>query len=173
MALDDKGRIWTFLSWGRPFSLMSPMLDCSSPESTPLQIECGWAFSSILTKSGDVLIFWPFGGEMQVRIAAKNEEMDREGDKKAEVDSEDFIPCVTWDLHMNPTRLPPLPQLPKLPEANKSEEPDSSVHLIQIAALDNNVVGLTDKGHVLKYHGLESETTALSGRWEYVSLFLR
>jgi SCF-associated factor 1 len=41
--------------------------------------------------------------------------------------------------------------------------------LIQIAAFDNNVVGLTNQGHVLKYGSLHSEVEVPNGRWEYVS----
>jgi len=135
-----------------------------------MQIECGWAFCSVLTKSGDVLVFWPSAGEMNARITAKNEEMDRDGDKKAIVGNGDSIPCITWNLHMDPTRLPSLPPLPTLPEAVDQQETDDGIYLIQIAGLDNNIIGLTNKGHVLKYGHLEDETTVSSGRWEYVSL---
>lgn len=103
---------------------------------------------------------------MLTQIAAKNAQFDREGGKKVKVaGSEDVIPCVTWDLHMDPIRLPNLPPLPELGEANESDE---NIVLTQIAALDNNLVGLTNKGHVLKYGNLVDETSAAGGQWEYV-----
>ncbi|EJD07334.1 uncharacterized protein FOMMEDRAFT_143785 [Fomitiporia mediterranea MF3/22] len=42
MAIDAKNQIWAFTSWGRPFRLLTPALDCTSPDSTPIQAECGW-----------------------------------------------------------------------------------------------------------------------------------
>ena len=65
MTLDSNSVVWNFRSWGRPFRLVSPSLDCSFPETTPVQIECGWAFSTVLTKPGDVYAWWPFGGTFE------------------------------------------------------------------------------------------------------------
>jgi SCF-associated factor 1 len=167
-TLDDTGYTWTFLSWGRPFRLVSPALDCSSPDSTPLQVECGWAYTSILTKSGDIFVFWPFGDDMLTRITEKNAEFDRQGDKKVKVGSEDVIPCITWDLQMDPVRLSSLPPLPELHNADGSEQTDEDIKLIQIAALDNNLIALTNKGHVLKHGNLSNKTDVRRGQWEYV-----
>ena len=36
---------------------MSPLLDCTSRDSTPAQVACSWTFSIVLTESGDL-----FGG---------------------------------------------------------------------------------------------------------------
>jgi hypothetical protein len=144
-------------------------LDCSSVDSTPLQVECGWAFSSVLTKTGDVFVFWPFKEEMLTRIAEKNAQFDRAGGKKVTVSgSDDVIPCVTWDLQMNPIRLPALPHLPELSDTGEAGDSDENIVLIQIAALDNNLVGLTNKGHVLKYSNLIDEASVVRGKWEYV-----
>ncbi|KAF7370577.1 RCC1/BLIP-II protein [Mycena sanguinolenta] len=51
-ALDFKGRVWNFTSWGRPFTLSSQHI---LRDSRPIQVECGWSFCSLLTKSGEVL----------------------------------------------------------------------------------------------------------------------
>jgi SCF-associated factor 1 len=134
-------------------------------------VECGWAFSSVLTKTGDVFVFWPFKGDMLRRIAETNETFDNEGDKKVTITGSEYvIPCVTWDLQMDPVRLPALPPLPEL-HANEVDESDEDVILIQIAALDNNLIGLTNKGHVLKHDNLVDEASVLRGHWEYVSSF--
>ena len=155
------------MSWGRPFRLSTPLLN--SPDSTPVQIECGWGFSSVLTKSGDVFVWWPFSGEMYNRIVRKNEGMDQGGDKKAIASTDGVIPCATWDLEADPVRLPQLPPLPELLNTGNSENQDAATRLIQIAAFDAHLVGLTNKGHVLKFGALSNETTVSLGHWEYVS----
>ena len=57
MALDVNYTIWIFESWGRPYQIISPLLDCSSLETTPIQIEQGPIFSAALTRSGDVYVW--------------------------------------------------------------------------------------------------------------------
>jgi SCF-associated factor 1 len=162
--MDARGQVWTFLSWGRPFRLASALLDCGTPETTPRQVECGWAFSSVLTQSGDVFAFWPFAGAMGLAVREQNSSMDQQGDDKhAHVQTTGIIPCVTWDLHMDPTRLPAIPDLPDLESTANID-----TRLIQIAGLDNCLVGLTNRGHVLKYEHLQDETSVSQGRWEYV-----
>lgn len=175
--LDAEGYSWTLLSWGRPFRLVSPLLDCSTPDSTPSQVECGWSFSAILTQAGDVFVFWPFhsttgpaGPTMGRVIVQKNHTMDEERDKQAHLTVNGIIPCVTWDLEMDPTRLPVLPNLPVL--LNESKEMDEHTRLIKIAGLDNCIVGLTNKGHVLKFDNLRDENSVSRGNWEYVSIFV-
>lgn len=108
---------------------------------------------------------------MRRLIEEKDGEMDQEGDKKAEA-SEGVIPCVTWELQADPIRLPALPSLPDLP--NTGTPPDESeTHLIQIAALDRHIIGLTNRGHVLKICPLEDQTASSRGNWQYVSLELQ
>ncbi|KAG6866580.1 hypothetical protein C0991_002065 [Blastosporella zonata] len=162
-SLDSEGQIWTFLSWGRPFRLVSDVF--TDPNLKPLQVECGWRFSSLLTVSGDVFVWWPFSGETAQRIQAVNSQMNQEGDKKASAQLDNSIPCVTWDLNETPAQLPPIPNLPDLYGRNE-EKP---TQLIQIAGLDNQIIGLTNKGHVLKFDSLQSQASLSGGRWEYVS----
>ncbi|KAH9941979.1 RCC1/BLIP-II [Amylocystis lapponica] len=156
-ALDTTSEVWTFTSWGRPFVIHSPLLDKSSPETTPVQIECGWAFSSVLTQSGDVLVFWPFSGQINARIAAKDEELDQSHSPaaKAKVDRDDpnVIPCYSWTIDdIDPARLPPIPasRLPDLPGTGLSEE---------------------SSGHVLKYGMLAGEDSYEHGSWEFLDEF--
>jgi SCF-associated factor 1 len=158
-TLDDQCRIWTFLSWGRPFRLDSPALAATSHDSTPAQIQSGWHFSSVLTKSGDVYVWWPFSAPLKDAINAQNATMDAAG-LKAYATEDGVIPCSTWELQQEPTMLPPLPQLPQL--SSSSAEP---ARLVKIAALETQLIGLTNHGHVLKV----SVGSALRpGRWEYV-----
>ena len=168
MALDSKNQIWTFASWGRPFRLDTPMLDCTSPDSTPIQAECGWSFCSILTQSGDVLVFSPFWGEIGRLYEEENAAMDERGDRHAYGSEDRRIPCiVTWSLRADPLRLPPIPMLPELESTGLSpEERDKSTNLIKIAAFDNHLIGLTNKGHVLKFGDVSSFDRTM--RWQYV-----
>ena len=170
MALDSKNQIWTFVTWGRPFRLDSPMLDCTSPETTPMQAECGWSFSSILTQSGDVLVFWSSSGEIGRIYDEENAAMDDRGDCNAYGTEDHRIPCVTWSLQADPLRIPPIPQLPDLESTGAHEERSTATTLIKITAFDNHLIGLTNKGHVLKFGDLSNEysfdrTTC----WQYVS----
>ena len=167
MALDSSNQIWTFVSWGRPFRLDTPMLDCTSPESTPIQAESGWSFCSILTQSGDVLVFSPFSGEIGRLFEEENTAMGERGDCHAYGTEDRRIPCVTWSLRADPLRLPSIPKLPELESTGLSpEEREKSTTLIKIAAFDNNLIGLTNKGHVLKFGDVSSSDRTT--RWQYV-----
>lgn len=163
-SLDASGQVWTFLSWGRPFKLSSNIL--ALPEYKPVQVECGWGFSSVLVKSGDVFVWWPFSGEMKNIIDRENEEMDRAGDKKAIASPEGVIPCVTWSIEDNIVRLPSIPTLPPLGEENDEE---NSTKLVQIAGLEGHIIGLTNKGHVLKIGSADAPPRSPEGSWQYVS----
>lgn len=157
--MDVDRKVWTFVNWGRPFWLSSPILN--DPDLVPIQVECGWGFSSLLTKSGDVFVWWPFSGVLEQHIRRLNDEMDRQ-DKKALPTSNNVIPCVTLSINVDPLRLPPLPPLPEL-NATGGE-----IQLIQIAALDAHIIGLTNKGHVVKFGALENEAIMSRGVWQYV-----
>ncbi|KAE9399557.1 RCC1/BLIP-II [Gymnopus androsaceus JB14] len=65
------------ISWGRPFRLASDLLN--TRDFTPIQVECGWNFSSALTKSGAVLVWLPFSDPMRTAIETKMGEMDNQG----------------------------------------------------------------------------------------------
>ena len=169
MTLDANSTVWNLRSWGRPFRLVSPSLDCSSPETTPIQIECGWAFSTVLMRSGDVYAWWPFGGTFDDRYRATVAELDLDESTKAIVpDDGKVIPCHTWEMKKDPIKLPILPDLPDLSATGlPEEERKKETKLIKIAAFDNCLVGLTNKGHVLKMDGLTDEESVPI--WRYVS----
>lgn len=162
-SLDDKSNIWNFLSFGRPFRLVTPLLDGTTSDSTPVQVESGWSFSSVLTKSGDVYVWWPLHGEMKQLVDARNAAMDVQG-LHAHATSHGTISCAHWELAKDPYRLPELPRLPKLDDTNAE---DIDVHLVKIAALQSHLVGLTNHGHVLKILVQTRDTARLEG-WIYV-----
>jgi len=169
MTLDANFMVWNFINWGRPFRLVSPSLDCSSPETTPLQIECGWEFSTVLTGSGDVYAWWPFGGTFGDRYQEAVAELDKDESTKVIVpDNETVIPCHTWNINKDPVKLPILPDLPDWPATGLPEEEwGKETKLIKIAAFGNCLIGLTNKGHVLKMDGLTDEDSIQI--WHYVS----
>lgn len=170
-CLDTTNKIWTFTNWGRPFWLSSSILH--DPGLAPRQIECGWSFSSLLTKYGDVFVWWPFAGGMGVVIEQKMREMNNEGDTKAHATEDGTIPCTTWDLDITPVRLPSIPILPELLNTGRPKT-SQITELVQIAAFDSHIVGLTNHGHVLKFGPLDDENHVSQGRWEYVRCpFLR
>ncbi|KDQ26645.1 hypothetical protein PLEOSDRAFT_1043136 [Pleurotus ostreatus PC15] len=163
-TIDANQHVWTFLSFGTPFRLSSPLLDNDSPETSPLQVECGWNLTSVLTKSGDVLVWWPFGGPMKTLIDQKDDEIHSNGNIVAPA-VDGTILCAPWELSFNPKRLPRLPQLPDLSEESNESPPK----LIQIAALDSQIIGLTDQGHVVKFSSLVDEQ--VTGEWKYLPNF--
>ncbi|EIW85613.1 RCC1 BLIP-II [Coniophora puteana RWD-64-598 SS2] len=151
-TLDSNGDVWTFTSWVRPFRLVSPLLDRSSDESTPVLVESGWRFSSVLTASGDVLVWWP---------PAATREPSAPGIYNV---ADGIIPCKPWDLRLDPFQLPPIPD--DLPRRE-----DSHIELVKIAAMESSLIGLTNHGHVLKFDDLWTRKTAESKRWQYLPLF--
>lgn len=162
-SLDDNLNVWNFLSFGRPFRLVTPFLDGTTPDSTPVQVESGWSFSSVLTKSGDVFVWWPLDGDMKQLIDARNDAMDQAG-LHAHPTEDGIIPCAHWELRNDPYRLPELPRLPKL---DGTDAEDVSVHLVKIAALHSHLIGLTNRGHVVKILVQTRDTARLEG-WAYV-----
>lgn len=81
------------------------------------------------------------------------------------------VPCYWWMMRdIDPVRLPHIPH--HLPDIAGTELKDEvlrkETRLIKIAGADNNIFGLTNKGHVLKYNNLYDEISYESGRWEYV-----
>jgi len=135
-----------------------------------MQAECGWSFSSILTQSGDVLVFWPSSGEIGRIYDEENAAMDERGGCNASATEDYRIPCVTWSLRADPLRIPPIPQLPDLENTGVSpEERSKPTTLTKIAAFDNHLIGLTNKGHVLKFGDLSNEYSFdRTTRWQYV-----
>ena len=169
MTLGADSVVWNFMNWGRPFRLVSPLLDCSSPETTPIQIECNYPFSAVLTASGDVCVWWPFEGALNDQYRKGIVELDEDESTKAIVpDGGTIIPCHTWEIEMDPVKLPALPELPDLPATGIAEEERrKETKLSKIATFNDCIVGLTNKGHVLKIDGLDDEDFARV--WAYVS----
>jgi len=167
-ALDNTNKIWNFKSWGCPFKLTAPIL--SDPADPPIQVDCGWGFTSCLTKSGTVYVWFPFGGPLKELIETKMSEF---GEARASTAREEngSIPCVTWNTDFEPVRLPAIPILPDLPEVGQpnSDDDETDTHLVQIAGMDRVIIGLTNRGHVLKFQQVVDEISVSRGRWEYVS----
>ncbi|KIK61714.1 hypothetical protein GYMLUDRAFT_42746 [Collybiopsis luxurians FD-317 M1] len=164
-SLDSKNQIWTFLNWGRPFKLVSDLFN--APDFTPVQVECGWTFSVALTKSGAVVVWWPFSDPMRTVIETKMGEMDTQEGTRAHSTSDGIIECAPWDLRMDPIILPSLPSLPALSADNDSTT-ENEVRIIKIAGFDNAIVGLTNQGHVLLFNDLGE---ASRGSWKYLPNF--
>ncbi|KAJ4469587.1 regulator of chromosome condensation 1/beta-lactamase-inhibitor protein II [Lentinula aciculospora] len=163
-SLDFNNQIWTFLSWGRPFRLVSDLFN--TPEFMPIQVECGWSFSSALTKSGDVMVWWPFSDPLRAIITTRMGEMDNQGGNFNAHSTDGVIMCTPWDLEANPIVLPSLPSLPKLFDAEADS--DSAPQIIKIAGFDNAMVALTNQGHVLLFDNLSE---ASRGNWQYLPNF--
>ncbi|KAK1219651.1 hypothetical protein PQX77_017602 [Marasmius sp. AFHP31] len=166
-ALNSDGYYEPAKSAHSPLRLQLPSPTRSiSPEAPPVQIECGWGFSSALLESGAVIVWWPFSGVLKTKYDQKMAEMDAEGDKQAVAD-EGVIPCHTLEIKADPFVLPHLPSLPDLPIEDKHAE----TRVIQIAAYDNHLIALTNNGHVLMFDSLHGEDSVSHGRWNYLPNF--
>ena len=96
--------------------------------------------------------------------------MYERGDCHAYGTEDHRIPCVTWSLRADPLRVPAIPKLPELESTGLSrEERLKPTNLTKIAAFDIHLIGLTNKGHVLKFGDLSNENS-FDGttRWQYV-----
>lgn len=163
MALDTNSTVWTFKSWGEPIQLISPSLDCSSPETTPIQIECGDMFSAALTRSGDVYAWWLNRGDFDELYWEIHETS-----MALVPDHEAAIPCRTLELKTDPIKLPAFSDLPDLPATGlPGGQRSKETRLIKIAACSSCLIGLTNKGHVLKLDGLSTDNNTWI--WDYVS----
>ena len=162
-ALDANSAVWMFRDWGGPARLVSPFLNCSSPETTPIQVECSHWFCAVLTGSGDVYAWWPDSGIFEKLYWGPC--------KPTTVlvpDDKAVIPCRIREFKANPIKLPTLPDLPDLPATGLSgEERRKETRLIKIAACDACLIGLTNKGHVLRLDGMINEDSTRI--WHYVS----
>jgi len=123
-------------------------------------------FSCVLTRSGDVLVWWPFSEQVDTSL---RKEMNKEGNRDASAPRDGAIPCVPWESDLEPLRLPSLPLLPDLANGVSAEQ--WPTQLIQVAGLDGHLVALTNKGHVLIFSSLDNEIVASRGNWKYLPEF--
>ena len=153
MALDVNSTVWTLKTWGGPIRLISPSLDCSSPETTPIQAECGPWYCAVLAVSGDAYAWWVNTGTF-ADLYRETQEISVD----PVIEHEAVILCRTQELKMDPIKLPALPDLPDLPATGlPEEERRKETRLIKIATGNSRLIGLTNKGHVLKLDGMRDE----------------
>jgi len=165
MTLDANSAIWNFETWGRPCRLVSPLLDCSSPETTPIQVERGFLFSAILMGSGDVYVWRMHAGQYKKAMAKLDKD---ESTRTISPDGGTVIPCQTWEMNIDLIKLPSFPDLPDLLATGlPEEERRKETKFIKISSFDHGLVGLTNKGHVLKIDGLPDKDSVYI--WRYVS----
>ena len=95
--------------------------------------------------------------------------MDKDESVKVVVsNNETVIPFHTFSIDMDPVKVPTLPDLPDLPATGLPEgEHRKESKLIKIAVLSHCLIGLTNKGHVLRLYRLRNEKYMLT--WHYVS----
>ena len=153
-GLDAQHKIWCFLNWGRPFVFKHPVFDATRPDTRVVQVESGWAFGAALTASGSVYVWNPAQDEMGAMFAAKQVEFDQLRGENGGEDARALalgpeVQCYTWTMEgVEPLVLPELPELPDLHKSNLDAPQPAS--LIQIAAGDQFLIGLTDGGHVVR-----------------------
>ncbi|KAI0259660.1 regulator of chromosome condensation 1/beta-lactamase-inhibitor protein II [Gloeopeniophorella convolvens] len=168
-VLDSRGQIWTFTNWFRPFRLESAQLDCHSPETTPTQVACGPHFSAVLTQSGDVFVFFPFNLDREDRHLTVDGPY-----ASASLDKSSTIQCITRTLRAKPHRLPSIPTRLDGANDNGSSKGPNREFLIRIAALSQQVIGLTNNGHLLIFKTIRDEaslTIAANTLWKHLAVF--
>lgn len=141
-ALDVDRRVWNLQSWGRPFAIKSPLMDCSSSATTPLRLQCGSGYTSALMASGDVLIWYPLDGEIFQTVKSHSAQA-----ATPVVVGNGMIPCQPWELDAEPLRLPSLPALPDLAEPDRDAV---HVSLDKLYGTWKSLIGVTNQGHVVK-----------------------
>jgi len=110
-------------------------------------------------------VWWPFGNTLEGPYQRAMAKMDRNNSPVTALNG-GVIPCHTWGIIMDPAKLPVLPDLPDLPATGlPEEERRKETKLIKIAAFDSCLVGLTNKGHVLKIDGLANEELVQTSRY--------
>jgi len=170
-ALSSKNRVWVFTNWGAPCVLTTHLLSTESDFSTPLQTESGWTFSAVLTRGGDVYLFWPTSGTFGELFQANNARLETANDTERPHERDGVVQCRPWEINAAPIQAPTVPfGLPTL----KGEKKRDNYKLVKIAAGDGFLIGLTDGGHVLRmnfsndFHSFAAQFVRPT--WEYVSL---
>ncbi|CUA74633.1 hypothetical protein RSOLAG22IIIB_05641 [Rhizoctonia solani] len=174
VLFDGSRNIYVLLQWGRPIRLDTPALDGERPESTVVQVEAGWDVCTFLTETGTTFAVFPFHGSFERELGERTAQAGTLPEVKPQGDQ---VPCVCTDFQHHPTKLPPIPS--DLPVLHTDPlKPDAPPKLVQIAAGDKFVVGLTDGGHVLKldlptYDESELGRIITRGdlRWNYLPKF--
>jgi len=118
-------------------------------------------------KNGEVLVWWPSTGTL---ADALRDESERLGETAKAPAENGVIQCHTWTATVDPVLLPSLPQLPDITSAGddfKKYPPQ----LIEIGGMDNQIVGLTNYGHVVKFDGLDHEASPRPREWQYLPEF--
>ncbi|GJJ10996.1 hypothetical protein Clacol_005225 [Clathrus columnatus] len=169
MALTESNRVLVFTNWGTPYYLESPAVHA------PIQVECGWAFSAILSRTGEVYIWWPFKGLFKEQIRQhgfETEQRARQGQRIA-IPENNVVECVTWEITTDPYLLYDV--VDELPKLQPDAKPDHT-KIVKIAAGDDFLIGLTKGGHVLKvdFTGQNEDFTGpamMRPRWRYLSRF--
>lgn len=175
IALDVNNKVWSFNSWGNPYRIVSALVNGSSPETTPIQVESGGRESYVLMESGDVLLWTPYDDQSQTQMRQTMQQLGLV-DAKVFTTSDDTIQCITWDFEQPIYRLPPIPS--NLPDLN-GDKNEEEVKLVKIAGFwYHRMVGLTNRGHLLIFDGHPDEIRAeggnqdqgmqMGGQWTYV-----
>ena len=86
----------------------------------------------------------------------------------------DDLSGVTWSLRADPRRVPNKPKPPELESPGMSQEErltKTKTALVKITAFDSHLIGLTNKGHVLKLFGALSneDNFEWTARRQYVT----
>jgi SCF-associated factor 1 len=166
IALDRKNQVWLFTNWGRPVRLTSPVLNTEIR-----QVETGWDSSYILATDGSAFIQRPHG-DIARAIGAYNDTQNVRGEQAKVAEIDGVVKCQPWDLDADLVELPAIPSsLPSL-----GVDGQEKTLLVKLAAGERFVIGLTNKGHVLKLDFDENESddelrlsfTRGSRQWEYV-----
>ncbi|KDQ13802.1 hypothetical protein BOTBODRAFT_175227 [Botryobasidium botryosum FD-172 SS1] len=128
-AIDTFSHVWFIPDWKQAYRIVNPMLEQLSSEAQVAQVESGWRFIAILTRSGELHVVQPRSG-----IPNPGQNLELNG-------------SIIWNT---PLRLATMPPLPNLPAINVGEEEALSPKLVKIAASEATIIGLTDQGHVLQ-----------------------
>ena len=110
----------------------------------------------------------PFGDTLRDRYEEGLAELEKEESTKAIIpDDRTVIRCRTLEIDWDPVKVPIPADLPELPGTGLSEEERrKETKLIKIAATHGRLIGLTNKGHILRLGGSNYKDT--SGTWDYV-----
>ena len=157
--------MWIIIRPDRPYIIESDLINNEHADSTPIQVVCGHFFSAILTRSGEVYFIWPFDayamGAFRKQYEGSSTRFEIKGNS---------ISCKTWKLKSELHKLREIGDLPELDQRHGSPGSKSPPKIISIAATDELLIGLTDKGHVLKINQFDSgkKTQIKDENWVYV-----